>query len=829
MTDTVRSAEDLQKEFDWETTMTTRGMTRYLEAQATARAEGRGDEASAEHLMLKHYVLAVADGISAFTEVTQYSHDTSEKRLLRAMDSKAVAMIAMRILLAELHNPRVPLASAAQAVGQRIENELLMERFHSEHTAYFEEISRRIDAKRSVSTEYRVKSIRGSFRNQQEVEYEGWTHTQRCKIGQRLIQIVVDNCDLFYIHKVASQSRGGTFVRPTDACLEWIAKHDEEMSMIFPDRMPMLIPPDPWTSAEDGGYMLPHLRKMTPLIIKSPISTAHGRRWLAMYNSADMPQVYRAVNALQNTAWRVNAAVLRAVQAVMAANLRVGVPQSQPYEFPPCPLPKETKPAELDPDSELANEFLTWKSEMRAIHELESERRAKIVNTSRIVRMAAEMSDKDFWFVYRMDFRGRVYCATSGLSPQGTELAKALLRFRDGKVLGKDGWFWFRVSGANRYGKDKISFEDRVKWIDEQSDAWRACATDPIGNRSVWGEADEPYQFLAWCIEYNNAHNAIGGPETFKSYIPIGMDGSCNGLQHFSAMLRDDVGGRAVNLTPSNKPSDIYQNVADVMTSKLRMLAPTDPAAANWLALFNHMGLQGAPRKLTKNPVMTLPYGSTERTCCDSIMQWYTENGDNFFPKATAFKHALYLSPILWSSIGDVVIAARAAMAWIRKTAGVVARSGHPLLYKSVLGFPVKQQNEKTKTEIITTYLSGRLRVAIDVPTGELDSIRMQNGSAPNFVHHIDVTHMFMTVNGMLDAGITHFAMIHDDYGCHAADIAAMHRIIREQFVQLYHNNDLLENFRVQLEQNAGVKLPPPPSAGSLRIQDVIDSPYFFS
>ena len=39
------------------------------------------------------------------------------------------------------------------------------------------------------------------------------------------------------------------------------------------------------------------------------------------------------------------------------------------------------------------------------------------------------------------------------------------------------------------------------------------------------------------------------------------MDGSCNGLQNFSAMLRDEVGGKAVNLIPSDKPQDVYMEV----------------------------------------------------------------------------------------------------------------------------------------------------------------------------------------------------------------------------------------------------------------------------
>lgn len=827
MTDALRDPADVARQIEWEDTMLRRGVDRFMSAQTQAREEGRGDEANAERRMLTHYLLAVADGIEAFTQVTNHSHDTSEKQMLRVLPFATTAMMTLKVILSELHNPKMPLAALAKSVGIRIEDELMMQKFHAEHGAYFEEIVRKIEAKHSFDRNYKKHSIAGSMQRQQGSVVEHWTNTQRYKIGQRLIHIAAQSCDLFEINAIAGQRSGGTYVRATEKCIEWMRNFEAEMSIMFPDRMPMLIRPDPWINAQEGGYITPHLRKMTPLIIKSPMATANGTEWLDIYNTADMPSVYRGINALQDTRWKINDPVLRVLRTVMGLNLGTGVPRSEPYEFPACPLPPGVKASTLDPTSAEMEAFNGWKGEMRTMHELEAERRAKIVNVSRIIRMAGEMENKEFYYVYRCDFRGRVYSSTSGLSPQGTELAKALLRFADGKRLGERGWYWLRVAGANRYGKDKVSFDDRVKWVDSQSDEWRRCATDPLGTREIWGKADDPYSFLAWCYEYWGA-SECGNPASYVSYLPIGMDGSCNGLQHFSAMLRDGVGGAAVNLVPAQKPSDIYQRVADVMSDRLRAM-PDNPYAIRWLALFSQLGLNGAPRQLTKKPVMTLPYGSTERTACDSVMQWYLENGNGFFPKTEAFKHALFLTPILWTSIGDVVIAARAAMAWIRKCAGIVARSGQPLEYTSILGFPVKQINEKMKSQTITTYLSGYLKINIETPTGELDSLRMQNGSSPNFVHHIDATHMLMTICSMLDAGITAFAMIHDDYGCHAADIEDMHKVIREQFLMLYMNHDVLMDFKNQLENASGCELPDPPAFGTLDLSGVTNSTYFFS
>ncbi len=37
------------------------------------------------------------------------------------------------------------------------------------------------------------------------------------------------------------------------------------------------------------------------------------------------------------------------------------------------------------------------------------------------------------------------------------------------------------------------------------------------------------------------------------------QDGSCNGLQHYAALARDQDGGRAVNLMPGEAPADVYR------------------------------------------------------------------------------------------------------------------------------------------------------------------------------------------------------------------------------------------------------------------------------
>ena len=71
--------------------------------------------------------------------------------------------------------------------------------------------------------------------------------------------------------------------------------------------------------------------------------------------------------------------------------------------------------------------------------------------------------------------------------------------------------------------------------------------------RRWWQSAEKPWEALAACMEVRDAL-ATGDPATFVSRLPVQIDGSCNGLQHYAALGRDLDGGFSVNLLPSDRP-----------------------------------------------------------------------------------------------------------------------------------------------------------------------------------------------------------------------------------------------------------------------------------
>ncbi len=144
----------------------------------------------------------------------------------------------------------------------------------------------------------------------------------------------------------------------------------------------------------------------------------------------------------------------------------------------------------------------------------------------------------------------------------------------------------------------------------------------------MWASADKPFQAYAACFDLDAALGSEN-PEEYISRVPIALDGSCSGIQQLSMVFRDEIGGAAVNILPSDKPSDIYQLVANKTLCELEALSDrNEPLAQNgqnedpevtpiaglaqwWLDF-------GITRKITKRNCMTFPYGSKQRGFSES-------------------------------------------------------------------------------------------------------------------------------------------------------------------------------------------------------------------
>jgi DNA-directed RNA polymerase len=578
----------------------------------------------------------------------------------------------------------------------------------------------------------------------------------------------------------------------------------------------MVIMPKDWTDSRNGGYITHELP-----FVKHSFKNKFDERV-----NLNLKEDQQCVNALQRVKFVVNSPLLDVMLEAWESELVIGdMPDRQKLPLPPSPVSKELKKADMtDVEKE---RFFLWKKKCPAIYQENIRRSSRILHFMRVLALAKKfIKYEQIYFPYQVDFRGRKYTVSSFLSPQGTEPAKALLTFKDKfPIENKEQADWLAIHGANCAGVDKVSFVERIKWVNDNEEHILKSAELGL-DYEWWTKFDDAWLFFAFCLEWRSFKQKGFG---YMSSLPIALDGTNNGLQIYSALLRCPIGGKATNLTDEEIPQDIYQDVADVVIRDVTILAEAgDPKAKKWLDsnLIN--------RKLTKRPVMVVPYGGTRFSCMDYVADYLNDcirKGDSFpiDETETLSEYSNWLTTHVWSAISEVVVSAKECMDWIRDIAKRLSKAGHPLQFRTPTGLLVYQHYRAFKWRQIITTIDGKLlRPVIHEEDGDrIDGRRSINASAPNFVHSLDASALTKTVNACVKEGITSFQMIHDSYGTHCHFTPKLAQILRKEFVDMFENKCLLTEFR-----NEALKVlpevPEVPKRGSLDLQKIIKSKYFF-
>lgn len=778
---------------------------------------------------------------------------------LQLLKPEASAFITLKVILASLTSTNMTtIQAAAGMLGKAIEDEARFGRIRDLEAKHFkkhveEQLNKRHGQvyKKAFMQVVEADMIgRGLLGGE---AWSSWDKETTMHVGIRLIEMLIESTGLVELqrHNAGNAGSDHEALQLAQEYVDVLAKRAGALAGISPMFQPCVVPPKPWVAITGGGYWANGRRPLA-------LVRTHSKKGLMRYEDVYMPEVYKAVNIAQNTAWKINKKVLAVVNEIVNwKNCPVAdIPSLERQELPP-------KPDDIDTNEAALKE---WKKAAAGIYRLDKARVSRRISLEFMLEQANKFANKKaIWFPYNMDWRGRVY-AVPMFNPQGNDMTKGLLTLAKGKPIGEEGFYWLKIHGANCAGVDKVPFPERIAFIEKHVDDILACAKDPINN-TWWAEQDSPFCFLAFCFEYAGvAHHGL----SYNCSLPLAFDGSCSGIQHFSAMLRDEVGGRAVNLLPSETVQDIYGIVAQKVNEILKqdaingtpneMITVTDKdtgeiseklklgtstLAQQWLAY-------GVTRSVTKRSVMTLAYGSKEfgfrQQVLDDTIQPAIDSGKGLmFTQPN--QAAGYMAKLIWDAVSVTVVAAVEAMNWLKSAAKLLAAEVKDKKTKEILrhrcavhwttpdGFPVWQEYRKPLQKRLDMIFLGQFRLQPTINTlkdSGIDAHKQESGIAPNFVHSQDGSHLRMTVVYAHEKyGIESFALIHDSFGTIPADAGKLFKAVRETMVLTYENNDVLadfyDQFADQLHETQLDKMPPLPKKGNLNLQDILKSDFAFA
>ncbi|OLL22655.1 DNA-directed RNA polymerase, mitochondrial [Neolecta irregularis DAH-3] len=563
-------------------------------------------------------------------------------------------------------------------------------------------------------------------------------------------------------------------------CPEVMARfaHEPLAEAIHPKQLPMLIPPRPWISYSSGAYYYSISR-----VLRSRNSDIEQNIYTKKASElGNLDTIFAALNVLGDTCWSINRKVFDVILQVWNTGKAFAtIPSASPeLELPPEPQGGTNPIARAE-----------WVKTCQALHNEHSNLHSRRCDLNYKMEIARAFIGERMYFPHNLDFRGRAYPIPPHFNHLGDDLSRGLLNFYEGKELGESGFRWLKIHLANVYGYDKASFSEREDFAMQHLTDIFDSADNPLDGKSWWQQAEDPWQCFATCLELTEALRSPD-PHKFISYLPVHQDGTCNGLQHYAALGGDPLGAQQVNLTPSERPHDIYTRVAELVAAQVNKDADAGNPSAKLV--------QGKiSRKLVKRTVMTNVYGVTFIGARDQIATHLKLTG---FDRDNAFVSPRYISPKFkiqnWLSHAARIICKSIPREIVEKGAVKNTDFQASVIWTTPLNLPVVQpyrapSRRQVCTTIQTCYIDRQ-----DV-TRPVHFLKQKNAFPPNFIHSLDATHMLMSALACNEKNLT-YAAVHDSYWTHATDVDTMNVVLREAFIDL-HQQDIMEKLKKEMEE----------------------------
>lgn len=281
---------------------------------------------------------------------------------------------------------------------------------------------------------------------------------------------------------------------------------------LHPRYLPMVCPPLPWTHPKNGSYLV----HGAPLM-RTRDSPEQSLHLLEAHRYNGLESVYKALDKLGQTAWKINRPIFDTMSRVWNAGIELaGIPIRDPhlnlqpeqieklfFNTPPInPDPHHLEPSQIEnPRSEgekkeiyrslLASRRSAYGQRCSVNYQLEIARAVRFSTFEMenqflgpiLTHISLDLNqylNETFYFPHNIDFRGRAYPIPANLNHIGDDISRGLLKFAEEKELGSDGLRWLKIHLSNKYGNDKANLDDRARFIDEHLEQVFDSADAPL-------------------------------------------------------------------------------------------------------------------------------------------------------------------------------------------------------------------------------------------------------------------------------------------------------------------------------------------------------------
>ncbi len=652
--------------------------------------------------------------------------------------------------------------------------------------------------KSTVKDENNLKGYKDWFNSlDKETSFYHKNDALYVSLGSKLIEIL-SSVDLLYINvRYKGKEKNQSFVDIPDRIKVLL---DKKTIYSTPPKLPMIVPPKPYSEKSNGGYLLNDDYYNEDLIIE---------KWSFSKQSQIKTTnvIYSMVNQISSTGYRINIPLLEFLE-LKGEKYNILIPDDFDKDF--NSLEKKTK-------------YYINKHKAKI---------SKLTIQENILAIANLFMQRTIYFPIRLDLRGRIYCQPSYFNYQSTDLAKSLLLFdRAGIIKRNDdkGINFLKVFGANCYGNglDKLNYIKRMQWVDDNTEKILSFRDGKILSKCKNKEL-----FLSFCFEYERYINFLSDESQieFKNYLPIQLDATCNGFQHLALLSNESKLFVQLNISKQttdkgilleNKgPGDLYSYMVIKLTEvfEARLIKGTEKKTGE-LESIKRLSLFLWNRDILKKVLMTIPYNIRLKTVAKYIkeklteieptsktktvndktvtvkLSWYVFENN---PQEINYDDLILLSTLIVEIISTEFTKITKLIEYLKNVAKICGMLNIPIFWSLPHGLEISQSYQKLTTERIpvSSFTTSVINLSQTVK-GMMRVQKQTTALMPNLIHSLDATSMTLLYNefSKIYSENTNLYTVHDCFATTSEKIETLMTILRSVYTKLYSKEPYLREF----------------------------------
>ena len=621
-------------------------------------------------------------------------------------------------------------------------------------------------------------------------------------LGSRLMEIMF-TCEVLKTKVIKPSKNESRLVLILDENISSLLPR-KNVVITAPLKLPMIIKPKPYTENKLGGYLLNDDMYTEEMIIDK---VAYKEKSKVLKDNI----IYNTINNMSSTPFKVNKDLL---EYLLINNSEHKLLISPDYVHMYENVKKRTKSQEKEYQSFLSKKIL----------------QEFVINIAQTYSNLSEI-----YFPVKLDNRGRIYATPSYFNYQGTELAKSLISFAIPGVISRNNQEaieYLKAYGANCFGNglDKKSYTKKIAWVDNNINNIINYHNSPLLEL-----ADDKFLFLAFCIEMSRFNKFLSQDSIheFKTYLPIQLDGTCNGFQHLALLSNETEIFGKLNLlesTKDNDPEDFYKHIIEQLTIFMANRSQDPLYTKDWDS-YNRLSKVSWTRANVKTAIMTKPYNAKEKT----LVKYVRDTLIHVRDEPVTFKNSdgldeirnigwykiegasdenlvnYYDVELLVKCMNDIIYIhypkIKLLSDYLNDIAKLLNKLNLPIIWRLPSGLEVSQQYLVKNVRQIRPYTYLKTSITISV-TDKLKTLKSKQILAlmPNLVHSLDSTSLSLLYNAFYKEvskdNVVNFYSVHDCFGVTANSVGLLINLLKTVYISIYSGKTYLEQFDKDILDN---------------------------